>query len=421
MNRNQDLKVSNLTIEPTRNTDTSLTISGIANFNSNININSNTTISNNLTVGGNTSIIGNLTVQGTTTTIQSVTTVYTDPILQIGGTVAPSSDDSKDRGISFYYYNNGAKKGFLGYDKSEDGFIFKTTATINEEVVSGSNANIVCGDINASIATLTGDLIVNGGDITNATPSTNVNVFTTTTGLLTLGGGSVNIGATGGTSTVKGTLNVDEAVTFDTTLGVTGLTTLTSNLIVNNVNVGETITSNGAIYSKSILNSFGCKQIQSFNISLEGIDGSVTSYDNSNVFVKLGELYNFLPTVHNQGTDRFFIEKVFIGIKVAAGANISANMYLSSNTNITVNELINGNEIEIVGNGVSSFDMNTSTQSAAAEIDIDMNAAPGLFHIFYPSVSVPISNKYLYLCAGSTMTSNVTLGRATVIMEYLTF
>jgi hypothetical protein len=43
---------------------------------------------------------------------------------------------------------------------------------------------------------------------------------------LATGGGIVNIASTGVMTTVKGTLNVDEAVTLDTTLGVTGTSTM---------------------------------------------------------------------------------------------------------------------------------------------------------------------------------------------------
>ena len=76
------------------------------------------------------------------------------------------------------------------------------------------------------ITTLTEDLILNGGDITNGTTGNANNIFATSTGITTVGGGAINMGASGSATTVKGTLNVDEAVTFDTTLGVDGLSTL---------------------------------------------------------------------------------------------------------------------------------------------------------------------------------------------------
>ena len=99
MPRLQDLKLKYLTIQPDNTTDNGLTINGNADFNSNV------SISSDLNVTGNTTITGDLTVEGTTTTIESVTTVYQDPILQIGGTTAPESDDGKDRGVSFLYYD----------------------------------------------------------------------------------------------------------------------------------------------------------------------------------------------------------------------------------------------------------------------------------------------------------------------------
>ena len=47
---------------------------------------------------------------------------------------------------------------------------------------------------------------------------------------LATGGGAVNISKSGVMTTIKGTLNVDEAVTFDSTLGVTGLSTLSGGI-----------------------------------------------------------------------------------------------------------------------------------------------------------------------------------------------
>lgn len=89
--------------------------------------------------------------------------------------------------------------------------------------------------------TLAGDLAVNGADVTST--ALTVNVFNATTTKVNLGGNAaVDLGKTALATTVKGTFNVDEAGTFDTTLGVTGNTTLTGDLAVN----GNDITSTGA-------------------------------------------------------------------------------------------------------------------------------------------------------------------------------
>jgi len=64
------------------------------------------------------SIAGNLTVNGTTTTVNSTVVSIEDPII-ILGSGTPSTDDNKDRGVSFNYHNGSvAKTGFFGYDDS---------------------------------------------------------------------------------------------------------------------------------------------------------------------------------------------------------------------------------------------------------------------------------------------------------------
>ncbi len=65
---------------------------------------------------------------------------------------------------------------------------------------------------------LHGDLLVEGGDIQCSTVGNAQNVFATTTGLTTLGGGAVNIGASGSATTIDGSLHVAQAVTFASTL-----------------------------------------------------------------------------------------------------------------------------------------------------------------------------------------------------------
>jgi len=102
-----------------------------------------------LTLGVNTIITGNLTVQGTTTTVDSTTTQVVDPIFQIGGGTggaALTTDDNKDRGIAFKWYDTTEKTGFFGFDDSAGKFVFIPDATITNEVVSGT-----LGEISASV------------------------------------------------------------------------------------------------------------------------------------------------------------------------------------------------------------------------------------------------------------------------------
>ena len=69
-------------------------------------------------VSGKVQIMGDLQVDGTTTTINSTVTTIDDPIITLGGDSAPGSDDNKDRGVEFRYYDSQARVGFFGYDDS---------------------------------------------------------------------------------------------------------------------------------------------------------------------------------------------------------------------------------------------------------------------------------------------------------------
>jgi hypothetical protein len=96
-----------------------------------------TNVRNNLTVSGN------LTVQGTTTIVDSTVTNIADPILTLGGgtgNTAPTADDNKDRGVAFKWVNDSGttSTGFFGYDDSTGYFTYVQTATITNEVVSGT-------------------------------------------------------------------------------------------------------------------------------------------------------------------------------------------------------------------------------------------------------------------------------------------
>tara|TARA_Y100000004_G_scaffold194398_1_gene258879 strand:+ start:2450 stop:5281 length:2832 start_codon:yes stop_codon:yes gene_type:complete len=123
------------------------------------------------TFAGAVTIGGDLTVNGTTTTVNSTTISVDDPIITIGGDVAPSSDDNKDRGVVFRWYDSGAsaaKTGFFGYDDSSGHFVYLKDATVSNEVVTTTinTANLGTiranfdGDLRATTVNCIGDLIV---------------------------------------------------------------------------------------------------------------------------------------------------------------------------------------------------------------------------------------------------------------------
>ncbi len=93
-------------------------------------------------ISGDLSVTGDLTVSGTTTTVNSTTVTIDDPIFTLGGDTAPSSDDNKDRGIEFRYYDSAARLGFMGYDDSTGYFTMLTGATNTSEVFSGTKGTL---------------------------------------------------------------------------------------------------------------------------------------------------------------------------------------------------------------------------------------------------------------------------------------
>ena len=118
--------------------------------------NGNTDIRGTLDVGGdvtaesNLTITGNLTVNGTTTTVNSTVTTLDDPIITVGGDTAPASNDGKDRGVEFRYYDGSAKIGFFGFDRSSQEFAFLTSATNNSEVLTGTDGALRAGSVHVT-------------------------------------------------------------------------------------------------------------------------------------------------------------------------------------------------------------------------------------------------------------------------------
>ncbi len=118
---------------------------------------------------------GDLQVDGVTTTVNSTTLQVDDPIITLGGDTAPVSDDNKDRGVEFSYYDTQARVGFYGWDTNytdlgghEGGYRFLHAATNTSEVFAGTDSGIIAGNVKLTTGTnstsnTTGDLVVAGG------------------------------------------------------------------------------------------------------------------------------------------------------------------------------------------------------------------------------------------------------------------
>ena len=206
-------------------------------------------------VTGLVQILGNLQVDGTTTTVNSTTTTVDDPVFTLGGDTAPSSDDNKDRGIEFRYYDSQARLGFFGYDDSyadlgghTGGFAFIHDASQSSaEIFTGTDSGIRAGNLKLttntnSTSNTTGDLVVAGG----AGIGDDVNI-----------GGLLDVD---GTFRANSTSRFDDNIVFQgasKTLSLnngSGTTKIQLHTTTGNIEVGGILTNTGAIDANSTLN-----------------------------------------------------------------------------------------------------------------------------------------------------------------------
>jgi hypothetical protein len=222
---------------------------------SNLTLNGNANVGN-LLVTGNAQINGDLVVNGNTTSVNIDTLNVQDPIISLGRGPNDSpltSNDGKDRGEQLWYYTSSEKSAFIGYQNSTGNLIAATDVTIASEIVTvNSYGNFVFGNIFAINITASGDVAVNGGDLTST--SSTINVFpTSATANFAASGTTVNIGASTGITNVKNNLNVTASnlTVSNTTFNLANTTATTINfggdatlINIGNTNAGSTTIKN---------------------------------------------------------------------------------------------------------------------------------------------------------------------------------
>ena len=188
---------------------------------------------------------------------------------------------------------------------------------------------------------------------------------------------------------------------------------------INKSSTTGAITETGfSINSTGQLISLGTRKIQTFAIDLSSTNAASVTYADDDVLVELGTLNADHPDALVTAS-KFFIHKAVLGITTAAAsdANSLANLQLSATSGTATNTAVSSGT-EIVGAGVAAFSPTLSAALSVTEIDIDLDATAGTFHIFEPNVNAAIASKYLYLCAGSACDTALTAFRGTLEIEY---
>ena len=425
-----------------------LTVHGDATFNDNtqftdnvtignantdtLTVNSNTTLTDDVRINGslivdtNATIEGNLTVNGTTSTVNSTVVTLDDPIITLGGDTAPSSDDAKDRGVEFRYYDNQARLGFFGWDNSAERYALYHAATNSSEAFSGTRSGLDAGslklfDTTNATNSATGTLIVGGGvgigldlyvgDDLVVTDDGSFGGDVSITGTLdvtndfAVNSTKFTVASATGNTIIQGTVQVDGNATIGNASGdshvVTGGVTfnqaiISTDITADNIKIGvdgssEISTTSGNL----ILDSAGGTVNITDDADVDGdlnvdgntkVDGTLTVDGNTTIGNASGDAHEFTGTVtFNQAITSTDITADAIKIGVDANNEISTttgNLVLDSQAgkvHITDNAEVDGN-LQVDSNttlGDSSSDtltVNATSTFNAAITSTDITA-----------------------------------------------
>lgn len=357
--------------------------------------------SNNVTIGGN------LVVQGTTTTIESVIATVQDPILLIGGENPPLVDDNKDKGIEFRWHDGStAKTGFFGFQDSNGKFTFIPDAGNVGEVISGNPGDILFND-----AEFTGDVAVNGGDITTTSAIFNLVDDTATTVNFAGAAIDVQIGSNLGVTTINNDVDIvgdrlstqatsftafdtPETISFGaaaTDIGIGSSTGTTR--VYNNLDVSGDIQVFGGdlIVSGTTVFNLANTTATTINFGGNATDiqiGSATGTTNVNNNLDVDGDLNIDGGDLTVSTSAFNLANTIATTVNFAGAATSVNIGSNQGTTSVNNALfVSGNittDSELLDSSAATFniaDSSSTVNIASSATDIQIGSATGTTNI----------------------------------------
>lgn len=334
----------------------------IAQYSGNVLLGTSTDNGSKLQVNGSAHISGDLTVLGTTN-FSSGTVTFSDPVLTLGGTTPPASDDNKDRGVEFNWHNGtSAKLGFYGWDDSASQFIFLSDSTVASTQYTGAtiSANYLAispaatgatptlssqgvdTDINVDITPKgAGDVNLNADTVRVGDANAAATITTNGTGNLTL---STNAGTNSGTIVINQGANTNIVVTPN---GTGDVQLVADTVQIGDANTDATVTTNGT--GDLILNTNSGTN-----------SGSIRIYDGANGNIDLEP--------NGTGDVRALADTFVVGDANAAATittNGTGNLVLNTNSGtnsgtITINQGANAN-IDIEPNGTGDVNLNADT------------------------------------------------------------
>ena len=331
-----------------------LTVNAVSTFTDNV------TINGDFDIDGNAIIEGNLTVNGVTTTVNSTVVTLDDPIITLGGDTAPASNDAKDRGVEFRYYDSTARLGFFGWDNSAARYALYHNATNSSEAFSGTRSGLDAGSIKLFDTTnatnsASGTLIVGGGAGIGLDLYVGDDLFVTDNG--SFGG---NVGITG-TLDVTDDFAVASVFTVDAQTGNTfanGTFTVNGNSIIGNAG-SDSHTVNGTVQFNHALTGAARANIRDLKIGTDAAN-------------EIGTLSGNLILDSAGGT-----------VNITDNADVDGDLNVDGNTQIDGTLTVDGNttignastDAHVVTGTVTFNQAITSTDITAANIKIGVDGS----------------------------------------------
>ena len=375
--------------------------------------------SNGALIFGNVTIFGNLTVSGAQ--LAQTSQNSSSPILQIHYSATPLvTDDAKDIGLEWQYYEGAERKGFLGWQNSSGSLVYLDDITDTANIITaGTPGNVQFGSLllsntTSSTSNVTGALKVSGGASVAGNLYVAGNVVSTfaNIGNLAVTGyhvGNMNFAGTD-TIYINGSPVQTAAQAFDGgTIGLATIfndTTQSTSAVTGAVTVKGGIGAAGNIWAGNLQANIGGNvranvqgniftAAQPYITSLGTLTGlSVQGQINSrNIIPETNLTYTIGSSTSTRYSKIWAFDTDFSGAMTLAGiltttANIAVNTGTAAavTTTTAVGELFNttATTVRIGGDAVTQFRNNTkatSTTTGALQITGGISVATGNLYI----------------------------------------
>jgi hypothetical protein len=284
----------------------------------------------------------------------------------VGGDTAPASNDGKDRGVEFRYYDGSAKIGFFGFDRSSQEFAFLTSASNSSEVLTGTDGALRAGSVHVTGAGTSLDVDANAnidgtltvdGQITSQVSSGPALVIPTTDKINNLNADLLDSMTTATANTASTVVNRDSSGNFAANIITVAAGTGAGAGIQGNALTADTFKTARTITVDGVVNG---------NVSFDGSQNVTitTTYDDADItaLAAMAGTGYVVRTAANTYAQRTLAVTASSGITLTNADGVAGNttINVASTSNNSANNLVlrdaNGdfaaNEItsDLVGN-----------------------------------------------------------------------